>query len=223
MRLIDEHLQIVMDKVQTLWEQTSQAYDRILIAFEEEDRKKALKIIRHDEKINALEEDIMDTIINVITLQAPVASDLRFLIATMKIASQLERIADYTVNIAEFVLVKEESDATIIVDSKIRNMIAITLTMLAETLEAYSHKDLKLARKVIQTDKELDKIYGQALRKLVRNSDDLTNNFDTTEINLNSILILKYLERAGDHICHIAEEIFYMVKGRFDDDYDSLE
>lgn len=215
-RIIDEHLNVVVEKVEKLWDMTEHAYAEALEAFELDNRKKALKITKNDAKINDLEEEINEDTIRVITLQAPVARDLRLLIASLKIAGQLERIADYTVNIADHVLIGEEDDeTTTAVDKNISEMINYVVEMLKVAKEAYLNQDIYLAKQVIDMDNKLDKIYGKSLSKLAKTVGDLPYEGDELpEVNLNSVLIVKYLERAGDHVTNIAEQIFYMVKGR---------
>jgi len=221
-RIIDEHLGIVVNKTEKLWELVEEAYERISNAFEHDDRKLALKVTRKDKIINDLEEEINEDTIRTITLQAPVASDLRLLISSIKIANQLERIADYTVNIADYILLNEDDDEssyTTIVDKYIYDMMSYILDMLQLAKKAYLEQDVELAKKVMVMDYKLDKIYSKSITKLI---DDVRENVPTIDelakINMNVVLIVKYLERAGDHIVNVCESIFYLVKGH---NYDS--
>lgn len=210
-RLIDSHIHEVVEKVARLWDLTEVAYVRIEGAFRENNRKKALKVSKEDALINELEEEVNEDAIRVITLQAPVASDLRLLISSLKIAGQLERIADYTVNIADYVLVADEKGfSATVVDEDVLKMINYVLEMLKLAKEAYLNEDIEAAKQIIEMDKQLDKIYGKSLRRIVKDID----GEDIHEANLQSALIVKYLERAGDHIVNVCEAIFYMVKGR---------
>lgn len=209
-RLIDGHLGLVVEKVDELWELTEKAYDQALKAFETNDRKRALKITKNDAKINELEEEVNEDTIRVITLQSPVASDLRLLISSLKIAGQLERVADYTVNIADHILITD-SESESVVDQNITDMISYVIQMLKKARTAYLEQDIYLAKEVIDMDEHLDKIYGKSIRKIVK---DVDSADELQETNLKSALLVKYLERAGDHVTNIAEAVFYMVKGR---------
>ncbi|GBU10878.1 phosphate transport system regulatory protein PhoU [Erysipelotrichaceae bacterium] len=214
-RIIDEHLNIVVEKISKLFDMTTNAFEEALIAFETDNRKKALKITKNDAKINEMEEEINEDTIRVITLQAPVASDLRLLIASLKIAGQLERIADYTVNIADHVLIGEEEDeTTTAVDKNISEMIKYVVEMLRVAKTAYLDQDIYLAKQVIDMDNNLDKIYTKSINKLAKTVGDTMDGEELPEANLNSVLMVKYMERAGDHVTNIAEQIFYLVKGR---------
>lgn len=226
-RIIDEHLIGVVAKTERLWELVDQAYREIAIAFENKDRKRALKVARKDKIINELEEEVNEDTIRTITLQAPVASDLRLLISSIKIASQLERIADYTVNIADYILINDdetESVYTTIVDKYIGNMITYILEMLDLAKQAYLEQDLMLAKKVIEMDRKLDRMYSKSIGKLIDDVRENVPEFDElAKINMNVVLIVKYMERAGDHIVNICETLFYLVEGRHYDSFDMFD
>ena len=217
-RIIDEHLKIVENKVCKLWDLTITAYENVYEAFENNNRKLALKISKDDKIINDLEEELNDDTIKTITLQSPVASDLRLLISALKIANQLERIADYTVNVSDHILIDEgESGKTSssIVDKQILEMIKYIISMLEGAKIAFETQNVELAKEIIAMDVQLDKIYTKSVKKLSKLvSDEEKLNEILPEISLNSVLLVKYLERSGDHIVNIAESIFYMVKGR---------
>lgn len=214
-RIIDEHLESVTVKVEKIWDLTIEAYEKAIEAFTENDRKRALKITKDDQKINVLDEEVNEDTIRVITLQAPVASDLRRLISSLKISGQLERIADYTVNIADHVLIGEEDNAETVVDQNIVAMLEHIVEMLKLAKKAYKEGDTALAKEVIEMDTYLDKVYGKSIQKLAKVvKDDALDDIEETHVNMNSILLVKYLERAGDHITNIAEAVYYMVRGK---------
>jgi len=222
-RIIDEHLTIVVQKTTKLWELVEEAYAQIGHAFETKDRKLGLKVARKDKIINELEDEINEDTIRAISLQAPVASDLRLLISSIKIANQLERIADYTVNISDYILINDvetDSSYTTIVDKYIGHMITYILEMLALAKKAYIEQDLTLAKQVIEMDRKLDKMYTKSIANLI---EDVRKNAveidELAKFNMNIMLIVKYMERAGDHIVNICETVFYLVEGR---SYDTL-
>jgi len=222
-RIIDEHLSTVVEKTKRLWDLVEEAYEQIGKAFELKDRKLGLKVARKDKIINELEDEINEDTIRAISLQAPVASDLRLLISSIKIANQLERIADYTVNISDYILINDlasESSYTTIVDKYIGEMIAYILQMLDLAKTAYVEQNLQVAKQVIEMDRKLDKMYTKSIANLI---EDVRQNAveidELAKLNMNIMLIVKYMERAGDHIVNICETVFYLVEGR---SYDSL-
>jgi phosphate transport system protein len=222
-RIIDEHLSTVVEKTKRLWNLVEEAYEQIGQAFELKDRKLGLKVARKDKIINELEDEINEDTIRAISLQAPVASDLRLLISSIKIANQLERIADYTVNISDYILINDlasESSYTTIVDKYIGEMITYILQMLDLAKTAYVEQNLQVAKQVIEMDRKLDKMYTKSIANLI---EDVRQNAveidELAKLNMNIMLIVKYMERAGDHIVNICETVFYLVEGR---SYDSL-
>jgi len=231
-RIIDEHLSTVVEKTTKLWDLVEEAYENIGKAFETKDRKLGLKVARKDKIINELEDEINEDTIRAISLQAPVASDLRLLISSIKIANQLERIADYTVNISDYILINDvETDSayTTIVDKYIGQMITYILEMLARAKEAYVKQDVNLAKQVIEMDRKLDKMYSKSIENLIEDVQKHALEIDElAKFNMNIMLIVKYMERAGDHIVNICETVFYLVEGRsydtrnmFDDEHDA--
>jgi len=223
-RIIDEHLSTVVTKTTKLWDLVEEAYERIGQAFERKDRKLGLKVARKDKIINELEEEINEDTIRAISLQAPVASDLRLLISSIKIANQLERIADYTVNISDYILINDdatESSYTTIVDKYIENMITYILEMLDLAKKSYVEQDVQIAKQVMEMDRKLDKMYSKSIENLI---EDVRKNAveinELAKFNMNIMLVVKYMERAGDHIVNICETVFYLVEGR---SYDTLD
>ena len=214
-RIIDEHLTLVSEKVELMWDLTIEAYEQAILAFTENSRKRALKITKDDAKINELDEEVNEDTIRVISLQAPVASDLRKLISSLKISNQLERIADYTVNVADHVLIGEDDIAETVVDNQIVEMMNHIIYMLQQAKQAYMEPNVQLAKDVIDMDAKLDHIYSKSLTKLAKIvSEDTIDDDDEVHVNMNSILLVKYMERSGDHITNIAESIYYMVRGK---------
>lgn len=215
-RILDNQINEVQDKVIELWDRCLNAYDQAKLALMNKDLSVAMNISKNDIIINELEEDINELTIKIITLQAPVASDLRFLIASIKVANQLERIADYTVNLADTVLLDKQYEEHYLIEDEIIKMITQIEYMLNVAKDAFINQDTKLAKEAMALDQFVDALYDASIKKMV-------DQKEADERNIRVTLIAKYLERAGDHVTNIGEIIYYMVRGRNFDGHDALK
>ncbi|WP_026692890.1 phosphate signaling complex protein PhoU [Peribacillus kribbensis] len=187
--------------------QTSAALTASFGALEQQDFDLALEIIEEDVKINLLEEEINDFAILLIAKQQPVASDLRRIISAIKIAADLERMADFAVNIAKSTIRigKEPFIKPLI---HLKQMHGLTIEMIDLSIQAFDKEDIVLAKEVSEMDDEVDSLYGEAIKSLLERANE--NMAQVTQLTF----IARYLERTADHATNIAENIFYMVKGR---------
>lgn len=206
---LDEELQALNDKLLSLLDATVTVYNSSKEALQDMDHSKALDIVRNDTEINAMDEEINDVAISIMALQAPVATDLRRIITTLRISNHLERIADYAVNIAEYIIVVKSPLEALI--PAVLTMIDCVVRMLEETKVVLENPDKRAAQKIADMDVELDTLYYKSFKRMVK---AIQNNIDDGEAASKMVLIMKYLERAGDHITNIAEEIAYLDRGR---------
>lgn len=171
------------------------------------DCNRALELIQADNFINNMEEEINDLAISVFALLAPVASDLRRVITAIKIAAELERIADYAKNSASFMIANEAIDALMI--PHMIQMQAHFIDMLKETLLAYENKDVEVAFAMPQRDHIIDQLIGECY-------DILESQNDKTILRkmIRVSSLLRCIERSGDHTVNICEQIIYCVKGQ---------
>ncbi len=173
------------------------------------DLDQAKKIINDDEEINVLREYIIDRSIELMALKQPMAKDLRYIYALDNIALELERIGDYTANIAEEILnIDEEKYIKIVVD--IPKMIEECKEMLLSSIEALKNDDEELAYNTALRDDTVDIIY----KKIYKDCSQIMNE-DLSKVNqgIRLLFIARYLERIGDHITNICEKIIYAIKG----------
>jgi len=178
-------------------------------AIELKDAEIAKKIIVDDHRIDEMEVDIEEECLKVLALHQPVAVDLRFIVAVIKINNDLERIGDEAVNIAERV----ESLAKRKISSfyyDYSTMAQKAEAMLKMSLDALVNLDLDLAFKVLTMDDEVDTIQGDVYQ--------LTKQALRTHTNeegflINQYLISRHLERIADHATNIAEEVIYLIEG----------
>jgi phosphate transport system protein len=154
----------------------------------------------------------MDTeICNYIGRFQPLAEDLRYVLTMMKLATDLERIGDLAVNIAE-VAVRYENQTLVKPLIHIKKMTAVVEKMLEEVIDAYYNKDTEAAKRVWNEDSKVDEYYLYIKREV---RDKMISMSDSGAIGqlLDLLLVSRFLERAGDHATNIAEEIYYIEKG----------
>ena len=178
-------------------------------AIERKDIQLAEKIINSDYEIDEMEVDIEEECLKILALHQPVAVDLRFLIAVIKINNDLERIGDLAVNIAQRikVLTKQDQENTFFDYAVMADKVQ---TMLKMSLDALVNLDSDLAFKVLLKDEEVDKIRDEAYDsiKLAMKNQPLHLGYF-----INLLLISRHLERLADHTTNIAEEVIYMIEG----------
>ncbi len=181
-------------------------YGKVYECLETMDVDKALEVIKMDEFVNRCEEEVNDTAIECLALLSPVASDLRKVIAAIKITTDLERIGDYSKNIASFVIKNDDLD-----DETKKMTKAIMdefLTMLDHAMDAYAKEDSKWAMQIPDEDEIINKKFKEI-------SDSLrTNEHYKADDIINISEMIRNIERAGDHTKNICEHIIYQVKGQ---------
>jgi phosphate transport system protein len=178
-------------------------------AVENKDAEAAQRIIKTDYEIDEMEVEIEEECLKVLALHQPVAIDLRFLIAVIKINNDLERIGDQAVNIAQRVSVlAKRNDKDF--DFDYAQMAEKAETMLRMSLDALVNLDEDLASKVVTMDDEVDHIQKDAYDRI---KTAIIENTDKIGYMINLLLISRHLERLADHATNIAEEVIYLVEG----------
>lgn len=173
----------------------------ILVA---DDIDKARQVVKDDSEINIMEAAINAHAINLITTQAPVASDLRTIISCIKIADDLERIGDNVGNIAEVrKRIRITNERTLL---RFKTMERLASLMLEDVYTAFKEEDLDLLHEIILRDQDIDAVFVQITTSDIFEESDA---FLTGQIQLTA----KYLERIGDHIKSIAEHIYFTQTG----------
>ena len=164
-------------------------------------------VIAGDEPINRLHIDIDGRCFRLLALYQPMATDLRAIVAAVKINSDLERVGDLAVNIAEAAK-RYISHAPVKPLIDIPRMADIAQAMLRDALDAYVKRDTELARAVLNRDDELDGLKTQVFRELLTY---MLQDPATIEPALDLVLVSRHLERIGDHATNIAEDVIFMV------------
>jgi phosphate transport system protein len=180
-----------------------------LQAVQANDADLARRIIKTDYEIDETEVEIEEECLKVLALHQPVAVDLRFLIAVIKINNDLERIGDQAVNIAERVGVTAKSDQLeFFFDYS--TMGEKVQTMLKMSLDALVNMDYDLAFSVVMMDDEVDAIKAEAYDRVKL---AMSEHPDKIGYLINLLLISRHLERLADHATNIAEEVIYLIEG----------
>lgn len=189
-----------------------QIYDSVL-ALKNQDLELANKIIKNDDIVDNFQKEIEDKCIKIIATESPVAKDLRNVYTTSKIVTDLERIADYAVDICK--IVKRVEGVSFSEEiSPIWEMVDIVRSMIKTAIEAFIKGDLEAAYKICDMDDRVDVIYQGmfeiVLKKMVK---------DESMINQGTQILFasKYLERVGDHVTNICEWIIFSKKGNYVD------
>jgi phosphate transport system protein len=167
-------------------------------------------VIERDAVLDAMEIGVEESVVKLIAQRQPVASDLRVLIAAMKIASTLERIGDLAKNIAKRAI-PLSSARPIKPTASIVRMGRQTLTQLSDVLNAHAARDVDLAVQIWNQDVELDEMYNAIFREVVTY---MVEDSRLIGAGAQLMFIAKNLERIGDHSTHIAEMVYYIATGK---------
>ena len=208
-RHLQRELNQLKKRILSLGAMTEERVRMAVKAMEIRDSELAERIIDTDYEIDEAEMDIEEECLKILALHQPVAVDLRFLSAVIKINNDLERIGDEAVNIAERVQIISKREKLDIPFS-FSLMAEKTEEMLRISLDAVVNLDLDLAVKVIISDDEVDSYQNKAYDVIKKAIETYPNRVGYL---INLLLISRHLERIADHAQNIAEEVVYMIEG----------
>lgn len=174
------------------------------------DEAAAQIVVDTDKKLDALEAEVDRLAVRVIALRAPMADDLRDVIAALKISGVIERIGDYAKNIAKRVGDIERSKLGPL--TLIPAMAEIAQGMVRDVLNAYGARDAELAVEVIHRDEKLDNFYDSLFRNLVAH---MMENPATISSAAQLLFVARNLERVGDHATNVAEMVYFAATGLY--------
>jgi phosphate transport system protein len=173
------------------------------------DSEGALKIVENDKKLDALEVETERRAVQLIALRAPMAGDLRDVVAALKISGVVERIGDYAKNIARRVPLLEDV-GKIEPLSLLPEMARIATGMVHDVLDAFVQRDAEAAERVAERDHAVDDFYDSIFRTLLTHMMENPANIGQSA---HLLFVAKHLERIGDHATNIAEMVFYAATG----------
>ncbi len=181
-----------------------------MAALVERDTSRAQAVIRTDSDVDQLEKDLDEACSRVLALQQPTAVDLRFLVAVMKIANDLERMGDSAVNVAQAVeVLNQEPPLKPYID--LPRLAQTTQEMVRDALDSFVRKDARAAYEVCRRDDEVDGLYKQLFRELLTY---MIEDPRTVTRALHLLLIARNYERVADHATNIGEDVIFYVEGR---------
>ncbi len=194
--------------------QTALVEDRVRRAahvINSRDEEELRSIILSDYEIDEMEIEIEEDCLKILALHQPVASDLRFIVTVIKVNNELERIADYAVNIAKRVEAISKSESRHLTGSiDFSEISEKVITMLNMSLDALVNRDADLARQVFLLDDDVD-LYRNQVYHIIK--DIIRKNPEHPGGLINTYLIARHLERIADRVTNISEEVIYLVEG----------
>ena len=211
---LETDYEVLLQGIEKLSVLTIGAYENTLEALKTLDLEIALQIIKQDQDIDDLQEDITEESTIFMIRQQPVASDLRKILMVIRLATEYERIADYTKNLAEYIILIKQNESLEHYEKnvdKLVRMLEIVINMLKLVMEGLQEENKAKIKEAADMDKQVDEIYNELLASLITHIQVVDGKVFGTAY---AILINKYIERAGDHVTNIAEEILYALKGR---------
>jgi phosphate transport system protein len=183
---------------------------RVMQALLERDGALAQQVIDGDARVNAYDIEVDETCVELLALHQPAAGDLRFITTAMKIVTDLERIGDQAVNIAQRALeLNHEPQLKPYID--LPRMAERAQRMVKESLDAFVARDTALARRVCEADAEVDALKEQIFRELLT---FMMADPTTIPRAIRLILISRFLERVADHATNIGEMVIYLVESK---------
>jgi phosphate transport system protein len=206
----DEDLQALNDFIRRMGELSVQQIASATQAVVERDNALAEKVIASDYKINRMETKVDALAMRILALRQPVASDLRMVVAALKISSQVERIADYACNIAKRALLLNKMDPSPLA-TELSTLVKNPQRMIERVLAAFTTSDVNLALDVWQMDQEVDDLYDTFLSQLF---DAMIADSKNISPCTHLLFIAKNIERIGDQSTNIAEAVYTMVTGK---------
>ena len=210
MARFDEELMQLKQTILRMGAMVENALKDSVRALVERDDELAKSVIEKDHQINALDVEIDEESIRLIALRQPCAGDLRFITTAMKITTDLERMGDLAVNIAERALeLNKEPILKPYID--IPRMREVAQGMVRDALDAFVRKDKKLATEVIMRDDEVDELKHSVLRELLF---FMIQDPTTASRAMKISFVAQYLERFADHATNLAEMVIYLVAGK---------
>jgi len=187
-----------------------ESFEGAIRAVRERDPQLAQRIIAGDDRIDQMEIDVEEECLQTLALHQPVAFDLRFVVAVLKINSDLERIADLAVNIAEVAQYLADHPRIETPPYDLAAMTRKTQWMVKSSLDALVNIDPQLAQQVRAMDDEVDLMHRQNYTRIEQ---QILERIDRTGMLLHFLSISRYLERIADHAVNVSEDVIYMAQG----------
>jgi phosphate transport system protein len=208
-RYFDEELLDLNKKILEMSAEVEMTIGNSIKALRELNKDKAMAVIKEDDRIDQIDLAIEEKCLNLIALYQPAATDLRFIVMSLKIATDLERIADLAVDIAQRVLeIADQPLLKPLID--IPKLATLSQSMVRDAINSFVNKDTELAKSVILRDSEADELRNLVQTELI--NDYMSKDPSTAPRAVALLLVARHLERICDHATNIAEYVIYLVK-----------
>lgn len=212
-KAFDEDISELRGLISQMGGLAEQAIHDAMKALSRGDRDLAEQVRKKDKAIDAIEAEVERLAVRVIALRAPMANDLREVVAALKIGAVLERIGDYAKNIAKRVpLIHSDGADRIEVVSILPTMAQMASDMVHDVLDAFAARDAEAAEEVIERDLALDDFYDSIFRTLVT---FMIENPQTISQVSHLLFVAKNIERIGDHATNVAEMVYFAATGSY--------
>lgn len=206
----DKTLVELQDKLVEMSNLTASALEKSFTALKTQDVELAVEVIEEDNAIDKLDTDINNFVVWLIAKEQPVARDLRRIIGALKISLEVERVADFAVNIAKSAIRIGTCESLISI-TNLEEMKDLSIKMLEDAVQAFLKEDISLAKEVGELDDKVDE-FNNVTSKSILNY--LSKHPEQMNQLTQLLFINRHLERTADHITNIAENAAYLIKGK---------
>jgi phosphate transport system protein len=212
MTQLENEIQAVKVEVVSMWNLVESQMNKAKTALLKSDRDLAREVVLKEKRVNAFELKLDRDCEDIFALYCPVAIDLRFLLAVLKINNNLERIGDIADGIAKYIVeTTTDINNDLLEETGLKIMIDDSTKILADAKLAFEKEDTILARSIFKRDEVLDAINADAINRI---SDYIKKNPESMRDALYTLSIIRKLERVGDQTKNIAEEIIFYVEAK---------
>ena len=208
----DEELHIINDAIVQMGSLTESLLEDSMNAITKMDKDSVSKIVESDKKINKFRSSIDEQIMTLLVKRSPVAIDLRLAISTLKISQDLERIGDLAKGNAKKILPLPEDDLPPEMLNSMRRLGEAVQKQIKLSLDSYLERSTEKAIQVVKDDEQVNDLTKISIKEVL---DFLAKDKKNLEFATNLLFVSKNLERAGDHITRIAENVYYLISGDY--------
>jgi phosphate transport system protein len=206
---LERDLEVLQRDILTLAAAVEEAIYKSIRSLQERDTTLARQVIDGDTPIDTQENHVEEECLKLLALHQPVAIDLRRVAAILKINTDLERMADLAVDIAERSLVLS-TPPYVPIPTGLQRMTDMTTSMVRQSLDAFVNLDARLARRVWRLDDEVDRYNDEIIQDIIQSMQSAP---EMVEPGLSLFSAVRHLERIADHATNIAEDVVYLVEG----------
>jgi phosphate transport system protein len=213
MKYTENELQTLKEEVNEMWRLVLSQIEKAKQSFLNGDIEIAREIISREKRVDAFELKVDCDCENYIALYSPVAIDLRLVLSLIKISSTLERIGDFCEGIARSVVENDCStlEAQLIEELQIEKIFDVVTSMLSDSFVALESESTKMSGRILSKDEEIDMLYRNSIDIL---TDYMQKNPVAIRCGLKTLLLIRKLERIGDHCSNIVEEIVFYIDAK---------